>query len=340
MSGNLNSSTLISRLGLGALAFLILVGQVSAQPRQGLVDPDEEWEDLKSRVGGVRIAQEYNDLAAAFRDFQMRNPDHPQVGNARRLEALTLIGAWETGDDSERSRREEVVAAVRKDTSLAVGLRAEVAAKADNAAVDKQDYKDNELRIRAYAQTAQALADEFPTWLTAYESLVGIARASDPADAHVLLSRVLASSHASVQIKELASVAEERFALVGESLASQLRPRDQAALSRLPSDTPILLYTWSASQSWSLDKAVFLSERLDPQTAFLGICLDQSDLEDSQKAARSSGLPGIQIYDGDTDALYLDTPGIGYLIDGRGQIAAVSLSAEVMTKLGMLDLSN
>ena len=307
----------------------------------------EEPEPIET-PGRVRVpiekdvpAREHLAKADLHRDFQLRNPNHADVAKSRGLEAKSLVKAWQAGDDSRRVRRSSLVESVRKDESLPVGLRAEVAAMADNAEVEKRRHAGYGARVRDYARTAENLVAEFPSWEIGYESLVGIARSSDPADARRLLSKVRSSEHASEAIKAQASAVEARLSLIGRELRSLVRVKDAASLEKLPGRTPVVLYSWSAVAPFSMERAVLIASRLDSKTAFLGVCLDKADPEGSRQAAEKARLPGVQLYDDSagslSTALHLGSPGMGYLLDGQGKIAAVSLAADIMAALGMID---
>ena len=305
-------------------------------------NPESHWVAIANRAGIVkRIAREHHDLADEYRDFYVRNPKHAEAGKARLHEALSLFKAWRLGDDSKRDRRIRAATEVRIDDSLPISLRARMAAVEDNSAVEMTPHKSHEARIKALAETARGLFVEFPTWSPGHESLLAMARISEREDALPLLARVRASKHVSEEIKAKAAEVEARFALVGRSLSSLVRPEDEEVLARLPANAAVLLYTWSAEIPISLEKALFLEQRLNPSGAFLGVCLDREGLDASRNAANAAGLPGVQLYDDSegslSSALKLDAPGTGYLIDGGGRIAAVSLLGETMARLGMGD---
>jgi len=91
-------------------------GSKPVQDKRPIGNPNERWLELKEKASKpVRKVRDEKELADGLRDFRDSNPDHPQVANARALEALSLIRAWKLGDDSEHSRRVKIATEARLD---------------------------------------------------------------------------------------------------------------------------------------------------------------------------------------------------------------------------------
>ncbi len=318
------------------LAFFVTGAALLAQSDLAKT-PDQRWGELepRSRDNSPRGAEGEIALADDFRGFYSENPGHSAASKARAYEALSLVKAWKAGDRSQQSRREAAVASVRADTTVPVELRAEVVATAENTAIEQRPFRGHGERIKAFAEGAERISKEFPSWETGFESLIGIARVSEPVDASAILSKVISNANTPQHLKTAAMAEQARLGLIGQNLAQLLRPQDQAALRQLTPNVPVVVYTWSSEDPSSQFMAKSLAERLDPQVQQIGINLENGDQGGGGRGKPNYyDLPGLLLQDDPqmrlSSALHLNQPGMTYLVDSAGVIVAVALTPKAV----------
>lgn len=321
---------------------------------------DEEWQEIKNlgpknfsgATGNGKLtaeqarrefAQELVRDAEQLEKFQAKHPDHAAAKEAKRREALTLLQAWQAGDESREPRRKQLVADLRKDLSLPARQRSEVAAFSENIGVEKRANLSPAARLAAYEEVARALVVEFPDLPDAYEALVQIAKDSPDERAPQIVKDVLAWERTPAAIKKEARAIADRYSLLGKNIAEPTRlvfaqnnPFSNALGSRL------VVYTWSSQHAPSIARAKELAAQLPAQTKLIGVCLDQRDLAPAKARAQAEALPGEQIYDwlgrrGEVaEALGAVDPGLIYLVDAKGVIRSVSAQRDLTAALAQL----
>ena len=320
---------------IAALLFtLVLAAASSVRGQSSKSDADAAWNSVKglARASSAASASAVSliDSADQLRAFYAKYPDNAQAKNAKCLEGLALTQAWLAGDESQSTRREQVVADVRHDKSVDTPLRAELYALSDSVAVAKTPGLTRDKQLLAYEQGTRALIAEFPSLPNGYEFLLHIAHDSAETRAPTLAREVAGLGAAPAWVRTEAQVMVNRFALVGQSLrqvtaavASPDNPLGKAA------GRPVLLYSWSKASTASLRRAKALAANADA-SAIVGVCLDAGDIEAARAQASAAGLPGDQVYDllGARGAvagkLVLTEPGLIYRTDAAGIIQSVS----------------
>lgn len=281
--------------------------------------------------------------ADTLRSFYQAFPGDPNVHEAKRLEALSLLYASQVGDTTDAARCAALVADVRTDPSLPTVEREPVAALSDNMAVAAQHISTRADRLLALEKTARNLQNEFPDVVLPYLSLVQLAKASDDNRAAIIAADVL-KMPAPDTLKAQAQIILDRLALKGTSIddVAALALGNGNPISKV-SQVPIVVYSWSASSPASLALAKHLSTVVPPAVAIFGVCLDIGDLTASKAAASSAQIPGTQIYDPLgrmgrlAGRLRLFDPGTVYLADSSGRITSVSAQLDLTTALAQIN---
>lgn len=338
-------------LGYASLVLMVPLPAHSAQETGGAapaqMSADEEWKELRDigrptapQSGNApeaaertrqRIASDMVRDADRLKTFYTRNANHEAAEQAKRLEALALVFAWQAGDDRSLDRCRSAVADVRKNTKVPAAERSEVAAFFENVGVEKRNGLSPAERLAAYEETARKLATEFPDLPDAYEALVHIASDSSDDRAAMLAAELAKMDRAPAWVKREARMISARYELIGRSAAEQTNlifaadnPFAKAA------GKPLVIYTWATFHPPSITGAKELLAQVPASVALIGICLDQRDLKPARALAQNESLPGEQIFDwlgrrGEVaEALAAVEPGLVYVADSKGVIRSVS----------------
>lgn len=348
------------------LAFAMQVqAQVGAPPLENAADP--KWTELQTSLAALapgklpapqnREAAEQGrrQLAAGFlrtagmaRAFSEGNPMDPRAGEARLIEARSLLQAAMAGDSpstaadpSREARVRALVDEVRRDRTMPVKTRYDLVALSE--VVRLRPLLRNRVEfLKAREQSAHGLIAEFPGEAGGYEVLLQLAE-NHPDDAEgERVAREIGEMPAPESVKVRARCLVERQALVGRSLLEIARValgEDNAIVSARGQG--IILYTWATTSPGSISAAKFLTGR-GPVAGvrLIGLNLDR-DVEAARAAARNAGLPGEQICDPRglegplAQALKLNRPGEVYVASPQGELRSVSASrGDLTAKLG------
>jgi hypothetical protein len=300
-------------------------------------DADAAWNSVKNVADASSVAPasvaSMIDSADQLRDFYTKYPTSGQARNAKALEGLALTRAWLAGDESQATRREQVVADSRRDKSVDTPLRAELFALADSVVIAKTPGLSQAGRLLAYEQATRGVMAEFPGLPNGYESLLRIAHDSGEMRASVLAQELSGLGAAPAWVRTESQVILNRFALVGQSL---LKVTAVVANSGDPisktSGRPVLIYSWAKSSTSSQLRAKAFAAGAGG-TMILGVCLD-GDEESARAQASTAGLPGDQIYEPQgargavAGKLFFTEPGLIYRADAAGIIQSVSAQNE------------
>lgn len=348
--------------GILALTACAVAGAAEANPPTPIASVDEEWQELQLRKNPPRretvqgassdavlkireqVATHYRRIADEAKAFADRHPADPRAAEARCLEALSLLQAAMSGDDSGQARAMALIDEVRKDVRVPKKERARAAALSDIVRLRPQigNWK---LFVAGHEASARNLIAEFPDEAVGFEALLRVAE-NHPEDAQAAaLAREIVAMPAPAGVKTAAEELVSRHALVGQSLLA-------IAVATLGNDhaltgmkgRPIVLYTWSAERPGSVTRAKQLATFVPRETWLVGVNLDR-DTEQARVLATKEGLPGEQIYDARgsdgplATALKLRKPGQIYVTDSRGEIREVAaqqgnISAKLSPALG------
>lgn len=280
--------------------------------------------------------------ADQLHQFYTTFPTDPNAAEARRKEAYALVYAVQLGDTADRSRRDQVVNAVRRDPALPEAEREQVAALADNVDAAAKNVASRAERLLAFEQVARGLQMEFPDVTAPVESLVQLAKASGDDRAAIIAKDVLGMSTPDT-LKTQAQIVINRLGLKGEKIAD-------VAGNALGSNNPIrqalghpvAIYSWSSAVPASLALGKRIAAVAPAGTEVVGVCLDLGDLKAAKAIAGQAQPPGDQIYDpyGYTGhlagRLRLTEPGWVYVVDAKGLIASVSAQHDLTAAFAAL----
>ncbi len=275
-------------------------------------------------------------VADKAKEFYTRYPTDTLAAEARRIEILSLIGTVEEGDAASSGRLEQAVYALRNDQQISAAIRAQ-GASAYEFTRGLREVRGWEARLDATERIARNLIREFPGEAPAYEALWAVAKAR-PLQESAKLAQELVASDAPAAFKAAAQTLLDRYALIGRPIASALDEAGSKALAKIPAGTPLIVYSWSSSAPGSLDFGRMVQAR---RFAALGVCLD-TDSAEAGKVARSLGLGGEHVYDGNgiqglaAVGLKFSAAGQIYLVDSSGVIRDVRGGEDFEPKIAVL----
>ncbi len=273
------------------------------------------------------VVSDYLQRANAFQNFLTNYPGDTHSAEARRLEALMLVKAAIFGDTTQTARLAQLIATVRRDTSLPADKRFALAVLADNLAVSLVGGSSQDDRLKAYETIARGHVREFAGVPGTYESLLHVAQSSNDAAATRIANDLLTMS-APPAVQDGARSLLVRHALLGTSLASALAGAVNAnGLAVLGQSQVVILYSWAASIPGSLAVAKLVSDHAPKKSALIGVNLDP-DAASARVQAQNLSLQGLQLFAAPARSLadQLKLSGLPLVlgIDQNGVISSVS----------------
>jgi hypothetical protein len=315
-------------------------------------DDTSDWNAFSTAVqkkGGpngvaANAAADANSLADQARDFAARHPNSSHAIEARKLEAIYLIGAASSGDSSVRQRMESTVAALRHDTSVPGYIRATVAGSHDFSNIGAEAKSLADLNA-AYEAVARGLMQEFPDQPQGYRSLLTMALSHDAATAAAMVDEVLHSKQAPAEVLSTATLLSNRFGLLGKPIGTVLNGYSLSSAKNgdWPKATAGLLYFWSSDNEDSLALGATIAGRKLSGVNVVGVCLD-AEPATGQATARARSLPGSQIYlaggsAGEAAArLGVSACPLVYIIDSSGKISDVLALQDLAARFASLGM--
>lgn len=278
----------------------------------------------------------HRSVADKAREFYTRHSDDTLAAEARRIEVLSLISALEAGDAAGSSRLEQAVFALRNNPQIPNPIRAQGVA-AFEFTRGLRDVNGFRARLDATERIARSLMREFPGESPAYEALWAVAKARPQEDSARLTQEIL-SSDAPVGLKAAAQALLDRYALIGQPLASTLDESGAKALAKISKGVPLIVYSWASSGPGSLEFGRMIQAR---RFAALAVCLDEDTME-AGRIARSQGLGGEHLFDEDglqgpvATRLKFSAAGQIYLVDEAGVIRDVRGGEDFESKIAAL----
>lgn len=317
--------------------------ETRGQQSRAATSPGNRQAMTAAEVENMRRAavDRLHDEADRWHDFEQKYPDHPLAGKARRQEVLTLLRAAFLGDDTTRTRREQLVEKVHGDSALSPAERCEVAAFAENLEVMKAHLPRPE-NLDAHERVARRMIAEFPEVPVSYESLFSIAKARSDESAERVAREMLAFPAAPPQVQADARAVLVRSALRNRRLAAVLADEPEAgAMLQRHAHRSIVLYSWASWSPRSIAIARRLSAEAPSGVALVGLNLD-ADPPSARTRAHDEGLAGDQLYDlhGRDGAiarkLGCNTAGLVLVTDPAGLVIAISAQRDLDAMLAAL----
>ncbi len=300
---------------------------------------DEIWKALMT-FGQPSASANFVDQANELRAFYTQYPTHPYVGEAKRREILALSRAALAGVIDHDQRRLSLLQDVRADTSLPDYRRFEAVAMSLQVGVHRSQHANRTAFLTAQENLTKTLVDEFPNVQDGYESLVAIARESQPNSGTRIATSVADSPNASADLRAEARIVIERFALLGTPIRPLFEGSEVVVLLGQSASKPLVIYTWTKSTPQAL-AAISKLRRIQPNVSLIGVCLDY-DVQGAREAASTASLPGLQYYDARGNdsplakALKVGRGLIIYVVDRNGVLRDVQGRTDLNHKLSLL----
>jgi hypothetical protein len=272
-------------------AFRTLV--ISATPRaigSGARTPQQL--DLDRQQQGVELHM----AADRAKQFYVQHPAHPKAREARKIEVESLLRAVRAGAYEHESKAVRLASDYRADGGNPRRDRFEVAALAQDIAMQKRPLTSRAAILAEYEKTALELLGEFHDEPAAYDMLLGVARNADPVRARAMADRVLRMP-APAAVKEEAHLIIGRLDMPGKAIA--LEWQDDSGKSHKITDyggKVVVFYVWAAWTPASLE-ADGKVRTLVPSNAILVSVNVDTNLAEGRNAAARSGIAGIRYYD-------------------------------------------
>lgn len=202
----------------------------------------------KAQVDSERQKQaaDFNAAAAKAKDFQARFPGDPNLPEARKIEAASLLGAVRAGDAAKEAEALRGAQAFVADARNSRGDRYHVAAAVKQWTVEKKGLKDRTALLAEYEKAAAELYDGFPDVPEVYHNFLGLARnAATGAKARALATDLL-QKPAPAEVKAEAQAVIDRLDLRGKTLDLKFGLNNGTVfdLAR-QKGSPVVLYFWS-----------------------------------------------------------------------------------------------
>lgn len=277
----------------------------------------------------VRISNYLTEATSLRTESEKLDPDSDETKELERLEALALFQAAFLGDETQKSRRETIVAELRSSESIPPGKRAELVALMGNLEVSQQLGESIEKRISDHEKVTRAVLAEFPEYTAGYESLFGLAMSRSEAAAVEVASEIL-EMPAPEPLQERAWFLLNRHSMIGHPILDYVAGLDEIEKAVTSYEgSPIIVYSWASWHSGSVEMARAIVDQAPPGTGLIGVNLD-TQVGSARNAVASEGLSNVQLYDPDgpqgriARALSLNEAPVAILVDREGIVTSVS----------------
>jgi hypothetical protein len=310
-----------------------------APPAKELLNAPDE---ASLKIAIANQASRFHQSADLAKDFYTKNPQHKKATEARKLEAIMLVQAVQSGDTAIEGRMETTVNAFINDKTVGEAYRAEIAGTHAFAGLAGKALSADEMS-NAQEKIARSLMLSFPSQPQGYESLLTLAQQKDMVKEKALLQELLATP-APVSVKQSVQLLLERLALVGQPFSDVLSDAGAKTVqSAVVAGKPTLVYTWASWSPGSIDMAEKLAKRNTAAANLVGVNLD-SDQTVAMDLATKHGLPGAQQFDSRgadgalAKRLKVNGAPLVFLIDAKGVIQDVRGTDNFDQKLTALGL--
>lgn len=299
--------------------------QENPNPSPVTIASDQSWADLQLNtlvVNQDTTAADYLTEANRWRKFSTDYPQSARAKTAKRLEAVNLIRAAQNGDHGSDTRWVDLVSELRNDQDLPSRDRYQMVVMADFLEVQIQPGLGALGRIAGYERVARKLIQDFPGEPGGYESMLAVARNTQPSKGRGLAQELLGTA-AQNEVKNEARILIGRYELVGTNILDRLNHAGSSF--DLNPELPTVIYAWATWNPRSMAQAVWLKKQA-AQVNLIGLCLD-TDIVKARKTGEA--LSDRQVYDEKgrkgtlAEALFLTDAGWVYQVSRDGVVLNV-----------------
>lgn len=314
---------------------------------ESMPEGNASWEELRLSVGQNRgsgnTSSKLGKKSAADRaqQFYLEYPDHPKAHRARKIEIDSLLSIDDGTDAAVHPRLRTKVAEYRRDSSIPVNQRAQVARMFDMREVTRNGQVGLDHR-KAFEQVSRDIAAEFSDSEVGEQMLLSLAQQRGNKDS-LKIARELAAGAQTARAKQSAEEFKTRLELLGQPLAKVL----PGAIEKRSATDGLLtvLYSWSTQVPGSMATAKLLGSRKVENANWVGVNLDtEAGVETARLIAERDKFPGTQIYTSDSNRktvprkLGMGEAGLVYLVDSEGLIFDVQVHQDLMNMINSFGL--
>ncbi len=244
------------------------------------------------------------------------------------------------GDETQDTRRSQLLEEIRNDSQLEESRRFEAVATSNQLSIHRQQLRDRPLYLAAQESATRSLIAEFPGVTYGYESLLAIARDSSPEKGKAVAQELMLLPGASPSVKSAAREVVDRFSVLGKPVDQIFAQAGASNLVRARENRVAVIYGWTSAAPQELRVMRQWAARTSG-AVFIGICLD-ADIDHAKNAAASILPPGEQYYDSRgadgalAQALHIGRHPVVYLADRAGLIRDVQANDGFSAKIDVL----
>ena len=234
--------------------------------------------------------------AGKAKEFYDQHPTHPKAGEARKIEASSLLRAARDGAVEHEEKALRLARDFRWDKKNSSRDRFEIAAFMREFEVQKQNFGESrEDALAAYEKAARDLYGEFPDEPALYDLFLGVARNAEPVHARRVANQVLLMP-APATAKDEARTILGRLDMVGKPFEAEWV--DEAGVSHRIQDKKgrlVVFYLW-AMWAGAADPGDKVKALVPGHATVVSVNVDQ-DVARAKESRAKLGIPGIAYYD-------------------------------------------
>jgi hypothetical protein len=228
--------------------------------------------------------------------FYTKYPNDPNAGQARKIEAISLLRAVNTGTAEVEPQAVRLANAFRADKSNSSADRYEVAMNVLQHDVVRKNIVDKKALLQEYHDRAMDLYGEFPNEPALFSLLIGVAQNADPELARSTAKQILLIP-APDAIKQQAQAVIDRLDMPGKNVAFEWQ--DENGKSYQMSDFKgriVVFYVWATWTPATSAANAAVSAALKPGVQLVSVNVD-TDPAKGKTANAAAKLGGINYYD-------------------------------------------
>ena len=228
-------------------------------------------------------------------DFYTKYPSHAKASEAKKIEAISMLRAANTGSAELEPTALRLAREFRSDNANKSADRFQVAMTVTQIDILKKHLKEKPALMAEYEKRAGDLYGEFPDEPAVFDLFVGIARNADEVQARSVANQILRMP-ATARAKEEAQAVLDRLDMPGKPIS--LEWQDENGKFYKSSDfkgKTLVFYVWSSSSDGPEERGGNLSS-LPANVVLVSVNVD-TDVTRGKAAKSKATFVGISYYD-------------------------------------------